>query len=240
MKTYTLHFIRHGMTTGNEEGRYVGHQDLGLSLQGQEELQYLKDNCVYPDPPVVFTSPLKRCTETCRILFPDVQPVIMRDLIEYNFGEFEGHTAEELQQYEEFAAWLAGGMDAAPPHGESNAEFGERIRGALESIVDGLMKTGISEAAIVTHGGIISVLMAIYCLPEAPVSDWICMNGTGFTVRITPSLWSQTRKFEGVAQIPTVPEETLREMGLAVDDDVTDDEDFGFGPDTTGTEHFTI
>ncbi|MBO4382475.1 MAG: phosphoglycerate mutase family protein, partial [Clostridia bacterium] len=64
MKTYTLHFIRHGLTTGNEEGRYVGHQDLELSLQGQEELEYLKQTCVYPDPPVVFTSPLKRCTET--------------------------------------------------------------------------------------------------------------------------------------------------------------------------------
>ena len=228
VKTYTLHFIRHGLTTGNEEGRYVGHQDLELSLQGQEELEVLKQTCVYPDPAVVFTSPLKRCTETCAILFPDVQPVVMRDLIEYNFGEFEGHTAEELQQYEEFAAWLSGGMDAAPPHGESNAEFGERIRSALESIVEGLMKTGITEAAIVTHGGIISVLMAIYCLPEAPASEWIAMNGTGFTVRITPSLWSQTRKFEGVALVPAVPEE------------IRDEEDYGFGPDTTGTEHFTI
>ena len=79
MKTYTLHFIRHGMTTANEEGRYVGHQDLSLSLQGEDELRYLKDNCVYPDPPVVFTSPLKRCTETCEILFPDAQPVVMRE-----------------------------------------------------------------------------------------------------------------------------------------------------------------
>ncbi|MBR1699252.1 MAG: histidine phosphatase family protein [Bacteroidales bacterium] len=242
MKTYTLHFIRHGMTTGNEEGRYVGHQDLSLSLQGEEELRYLKDTCIYPDPPVVFTSPLKRCTETCNILFPEAKPVVMHELIEYNFGEFEGHTAEELQQYEEFSAWLSGGMDAAPPHGESNAEFGERIRSALESIVDGLMKTGITEAAIVTHGGIISVLMALYCLPEAPTSEWICMNGAGYTVRITPSLWSQTRKFEGVAQIPTIPEETLRELGYldAEDDEWTDDEDYGFGPDTTGTEHFTL
>ena len=241
VKTYTLHFIRHGLTTGNEEGRYVGHQDLELSLQGEDELRYLRDNCIYPDPAVVFTSPLKRCTETCEILFPDAKPVVMRELIAYNFGEFEGHTAEELQQYEEFAAWLQGGMDAAPPHGESNAEFGERIRSALESIIDGLLKTGIDDAAIVTHGGIISALMAMYCLPEAPMNEWACMNGTGYTVRITPSLWAKGRKFEGVAQIPLVPEEKLRELGLAGDeDDWMDDEDYGFGPDTTGTEHFTI
>lgn len=243
LKTYTLHFIRHGMTTGNAEGRYVGHQDLELSLPGREELEYLKDTCVYPDPPVVFTSPLKRCLETCEVLFPGVEPVIIRDLIEYNFGEFEGHTAEELQQYDEFAAWLSGGMDAAPPHGESNAEFGERIRSALENIVEGLLKTGITEAAIVTHGGIISVLMALYCLPEAPASEWVCMNGAGFTVRITPSLWSKGRKFEGVAQVPAVPEETLKELGLYdEDEDWVDDADvdYGFGPDTTGTEHFTI
>ncbi|MBP5272507.1 MAG: hypothetical protein ILO43_06070, partial [Clostridia bacterium] len=91
------------------------------------------------------------------------------------------------------------------------------------------LKTGITEAAIVTHGGIISVLMALYCLPEASPNDWMCMNGTGYTVRITPSLWAKGRKFEGVALVPAVPEETLEES-----------EDYGFGPDTTGTEHFTI
>ncbi len=83
--------------------------------------------------------------------------------------------------------------------------------------------------------------MAIYCLPEAPMNEWACMNGTGYTVRITPSLWAKGRKFEGVAQIPAVPEEKLRELGLAGDDeDWMDDEDYGFGPDTTGVEHFTI
>lgn len=243
MKTYKIHFIRHGMTTGNEEGRYVGHQDLSLSLQGQEELEYLRSTCVYPDPAVVFTSPLKRCTETCEILFPDVKPVIIRDLIEYNFGEFEGHTAEELQEHDEFITWLSGGMDAAPPYGESNAEFGARIQSALESIIDGLMKTGITEAAVVTHGGIISALMALYAIPEAPMNEWATMNGAGYTVRITPSLWTHGRKFEAIEQIPVVPEETLRELGLGGygdEDDWAEAEDYGFGPDSTGTERFTV
>lgn len=99
MKTYKIHFIRNGMTAANVDGRYIGHTDEPLSEQGKKELFELSKKGGYPDPQAVFVSPLARCAETTAILFPEKKPIIINDLIEYNFGEFEGKTAAELHNH---------------------------------------------------------------------------------------------------------------------------------------------
>ncbi|MBQ9066551.1 MAG: histidine phosphatase family protein [Clostridia bacterium] len=202
MKTYKIHLIRHGLTQENLHGQYIGHKDVPLCEKGIADLQKVKEDYRYPDVPVVFTSPLKRCLQTCEILYPDVRPMVLDGLIEYNFGTFEGQTAADLQEDEDFLQWIGGGLDAEPPFGESGREFGERIGQTFEKIVDSLLQTGIPEAAIITHGGVLNALMAMYALPQAPMTDWMCDEGFGYTGLITPSLWSQGRKFEASAQCP--------------------------------------
>ena len=43
----------------------------------------------YPEVDAVVSSPLKRCTETAKLIYPDKEPMILNGLIEYDFGEFE-------------------------------------------------------------------------------------------------------------------------------------------------------
>lgn len=204
MKTYKIHLIRHGLTQGNLDGQYVGHKDIPVCEQGLLSLRQMKNEMTYPDSPVLFCSPLLRCRQTAKELFPDKEPIIINELIEYNFGEFEGHTADELKNNEIFKEWLSGGPDSAPPFGESNAQFGARISGAFEKIVEGMFKTGVTEATIVTHGGVIMGIMSLFALPELPMPEWLSPNGCGYTVRITPSLWTHARKMEVVEEIPYV------------------------------------
>lgn len=206
MKTYKIHLIRHGLTQGNIDGTYVGHRDFPVCEQGIEQLKQMKADLVYPEVPALFCSPLLRCRQTAEILYPDQEPIIINDFIEYNFGEFEGKTADEMKDDELFAAWLAGGPDVAPPFGESNGEFGKRINNAFEKVVEGLLKTGVTEAAIVTHGGVIMGLMSMFALPELPMPEWLVPNGCGFTLLITPTLWTHARKLEAYAEIPYEPQ----------------------------------
>ena len=149
MKSYTVYLIRHGMTDEGGEGRYIGHTDVPLSEEGRQQLIRLKDELVYPPVSAVFTSPLSRCTETAAILYPENKAIAIDGLIEYDFGEFENKTAEELKKSPVFPKWLAG--EADPPFGESNAAFAKRVCGSFEKILEGLMKTGTTDAAIVTH-----------------------------------------------------------------------------------------
>ena len=71
MLTYRIHLIRHGMTQGNMEGRYIGRTDIPLCERGRSELRALKEQFEYPQVDMVVSSPLQRCTETAQILYPE-------------------------------------------------------------------------------------------------------------------------------------------------------------------------
>jgi len=207
MKSYTIHFIRNGFTEANLDGRYVGHTDVPLCEEGFMQLEQLKRDAFYPEIDALFSSPLLRCTQTAKALYPDKEPIIINDLIEYDFGEFEGKTADELQAYPMFPGWLAGEPDAEPPFGESSSAFASRICRSLSLIIEGLMKTGTTKSAVITHGGVIMALLAAFGLPKAPMHEWLTPSGCGYTIRITPSVWMRGQKFEVIAEIPTFQSE---------------------------------
>lgn len=207
MKSYTIHLIRNALTDENLEGRYIGHTDVEISEEGRAQLAQMRDELIYPPVEALFTSPLKRCTETAKILYPDNKPIVINGFIEYNFGEFENKTAEELEDHPVFPKWLAGEKGVEPPFGESNESFEKRVLGTFEKVAEGLMKTGTTSAAIVTHGGVIMAILAAFGIPEYPMHEWITPNGCGFTVKVNPSLWMRAKKFEVFSEFPYEREE---------------------------------
>ena len=64
------------------------------------------------------------------------------------------------------------------------------------------MKTGTTEAAIVTHGGVIMTLLAVYGLPQAKPFEWAMENGCGYSIRITPLLWQRDKVCEVFSKRP--------------------------------------
>ena len=136
MKSYVIHFIRHGAIEETLSGKYIGTTDVSLSDKGKMQLRKLDYEYKYPGATVLFTSPLKRCTETCKILYPELTPLVIANLSECNFGEWEGKTADELKDEPDFQKWLAGDASVKPPRGESNADFTRRVCKMFESIVE--------------------------------------------------------------------------------------------------------
>lgn len=202
MKSYIIHFIRHGSIDDTLAGKCIGTTDAPLSDRGRMDLKKLDYEYKYPGTQVVFTSPLKRCTETAKILYPEQNPLVIDNLSECNFGEWEGKTADELKNDPDFKKWLAGDSSVKPPRGESNADFTRRVCKMFESIVEGLMKTGTTESVIVTHGGVIMTLLAVYGLPQAKPFEWTMDNGFGYSLRVTPVLWQRDKVCEVFQTIP--------------------------------------
>lgn len=171
------------------------------------QLKSIKAKYHYPQVEAVFTSPLKRCTESADIMFPKNNPIVINDFVEYSFGEFEERTAKELENNEDFTNWLRGDMNARPPFGESNAEFMHRVGAAFEKVVDGLIKTQTETSAIVGHAGVLMTILACYGLPEAPMAHWQMDPGYGFKLRVTPSLWMRANKIEVADTAPVATRE---------------------------------
>ena len=207
MKSYYIHFIRHGLTKANVKGQYIGITDIPLSLEGRYQLGKQVEDFEYPYAEIVYTSPLKRCLETCDIIYPNVNPIVVDDLSECNFGEWEGKTVKELENNSEFKKWLDDAQNTPPPSGESGLQFAKRVCTCFEKIVEGRMRSRNTNAVIVTHGGVIMTILATYGIPRAKSFDWIVDNGFGYSIRINPGLWMRDMVAEVYAKIPNKPEQ---------------------------------
>ena len=207
MRSYKLHLIRHGFTEANLDGRYIGGKtDLPLCNEGKKEIKNLYEDYVYPRVPLVFSSPMERCLQTAKILFPNREITVIENLREYNFGDFENKTAAELDGRPDYTAWAAGQMPS-PPNGESSKDFVARTVLGINEIVKIMMEKEEYEASVVMHGGAIMMLLAACGLPQQPPAMWTSENGKGYTILITPSLYQKTGAFEVINLVPNGDEE---------------------------------
>ncbi|MBR2280740.1 MAG: histidine phosphatase family protein [Ruminococcus sp.] len=207
MQNYVIHFIRHGDISDTHQGKYIGTTDVPLSEEGINKLKEYDSKYIYPGTQVVFTSPLKRCKQTAQIIYPQQTPLIIDQLSECCFGEWENKTADELKDNPDFEKWLAGETDVKPPRGESGAQFTQRVCLIFEQIVEGMMKTGNTEAVIITHGGVIMTILSVYGIPRAKPFEWVMDNGFGYSVRINPMMWQRDRVMEVYRKIPVIESE---------------------------------
>lgn len=201
MKTYRIHLLRHGVTRGNLEGRYIGTTDLALCEEGERELRTLWETYLYPEADVFYASPLLRCTQSLSVLYPHARPQLVPRLAECDFGLFEGYTAAQLGADAAFAEWMAG-KRTAPPQGESGEDFSRRCLAGFDEVVRDLSQTDAQDAVVMTHGGVIMTVLAACGLPRLPFQEWKTPAGQGFTVRVTPSLWMRDRVIEVLGAIP--------------------------------------
>lgn len=212
MKAYHLYLLRHGLTQGNREGRYIGRTDAPLSPEGEAELAGLRRRFIYPKAELYFSSPMRRCVSTLTMLYPGEDYRTVDGLRECDFGEYENRTIEELRDDPAYANWVAGAGRTAPPGGESSVEFQRRTCEAFEKIVDTLLHTGKNSAVVMAHGGTIMSILARYAFPRRAFYEWMTKNASGYEVLVTPQLWMSARAMEVAGRIPFEPDAEGPEM----------------------------
>lgn len=204
MRTYKLHLMRHGLTQGNLDGIYVGGgMDIPLCPEGEEGLRKLVEEYEYPNVGIVFSSPMKRALQTVEILYPEMKNImVLEDLRENVFGEFEGRKVQELMNDPDFANWLNPESSFVPEGGESGAQFNSRAARGLMTMLEHMAKNNISEAACIAHGGVIMSMLGQRGLPKKPYSEWMTDNGCGFTVRADAAMIMRDQLVEVVEILP--------------------------------------
>ncbi len=192
MKTLKIHLIRHGITDANLLGQYIGSKtDLPICPEALKELDFLKKNYEYPQIDALYSSPMLRCRQTGAILFEGFEPIIVENLKEYDFGDFEGKTALELENNPEFLKWTSG-QNTATPNGEDNSDFVKRLCVGLNQIVLDMIEKDIESSAVIMHGGAIMMLLAACAVPRHTPAEWTADQGHGYSLRITPSLYHKS------------------------------------------------
>ncbi len=180
----TLAFIRHGETPANAQRRYLGKTDESLSECGIALLASYKEQNRYPQADCLFVSPMKRCVETARILYPTLRPVVIPEWEETDFGRFEYKNYEELKDDGYYQQWIDSGGTLDFPGGEGRAAFIARCKKGFERMC-GLLREAEEKNAerpvrvsAVVHGGTIMAILSAY--GEKGYFDYQTSNGGGY------------------------------------------------------------
>jgi len=184
-----LAFIRHGATQANKERRYLGKTDESLSGEGIEILESFKMRKLYPDVEYLFTSPMKRCTETAKIIYPTLCPIVIPEWEEINFGRFEYRNYEELKDDAQYQEWLRSNGTLDFPEGETRNDFMLRCKGGFLRMCHELNHAFGQKAknsvlvGMIVHGGTIMSLLSLYGRKD--YFDYQVSNGRGYVCRLT-------------------------------------------------------
>ncbi len=126
----TLYIARHGETAWSLSGQHTGLTDLPLTERGQSNARRLGSQFRGWSFAHVFTSPLQRARRTCELAGFGAQAEVDRDLLEWNYGEYEGLRTEEIHAKRPDWELFRDGC----PGGESAGEVGARADRVVDRV----------------------------------------------------------------------------------------------------------
>jgi len=91
-----LYLARHGETAWSLSGRHTGRTDVPLTERGERDARGLGERLREMTFATVWTSPLQRASRTCELAGFGAVAEVDRDLVEWNYGEYEGLTRREI------------------------------------------------------------------------------------------------------------------------------------------------
>ena len=150
---HRIWLVRHGETEWSKSGQHTGRTDIPLTAMGERQGQALGRTLAGRQFALVLTSPLARARETCRLagLASAAQP--SDDLLEWDYGLYEGRTTAEVRA--EQPGWSI--WTTPMPKGETVEQVGERTRRVIERVaaVDG-------DVALFAHAHVLRILAACW------------------------------------------------------------------------------
>lgn len=183
MKKLNLYLLRHGKTLANEKKLYCGVTDLPLSEKGIEELALLKEKISYPEAEKYFTSGALRANDTIGILYENKDFEEVKGFFEYNFGDFEMKSYEELKDNKDYINWITDkSLSFKCPGGESKEEYRKRIK---EEFVIFIKKIkDVNSALVISHGGTIGTILEEFYDSNKSFYEWQPSYGRGYKLEI--------------------------------------------------------
>lgn len=121
-KLPSIYLARHGETEWSLSGQHTGLTDLPLTQHGEENARTLGQRLAGKNFAKVFTSPLQRASRTCELAGFANAAEVDRDLVEWNYGKYEGRKSADI--HKERPDWQL--FRDGCPEGESLAEIGAR------------------------------------------------------------------------------------------------------------------
>jgi probable phosphoglycerate mutase len=146
-----VYLVRHGQTAWSKSGQHTGRTDIPLTEQGEAEAKALSPWLRGIHFGHVLTSPLRRARRTCELAGLGRTAAVDADLVEWDYGKYEGLTTTEVhQRWPDWSVYRDG-----VPEGESSDDVSARADHLIAHL-----GTLHGNVAIFTHGHFAAVFGA--------------------------------------------------------------------------------
>jgi probable phosphoglycerate mutase len=146
-----VYLLRHGETEWSLNGQHTGVTDVPLTENGRLAALHLQPILANEIFTLVLTSPLQRARETCELAGLGKSANVEPGLIEWNYGEYEGLTTEQIRMARPGWSVFRDGC----PGGESPEQVSARADRVLTRV-----RAAEGDVALFAHGHILRVLAA--------------------------------------------------------------------------------
>ncbi len=151
--------IRHGETDWSRTGRHTGRTDLPLTANGEQVAATLAPTVRQLSPELVLCSPLERARRTAELagLEPDE---LTSDLLEWDYGAWEGRTTAEIREEQRDPHWLI--WDHPVPGGSAPGEQLDEVAVRVERVIAHcapVLDSG-RDCVLIAHGHVLRILTA--------------------------------------------------------------------------------
>jgi broad specificity phosphatase PhoE len=162
--------IRHGETTWSLTGQHTGTTDIPLTDNGRRLAQRLRLALAKNAFERVLCSPMQRARETCALAGFGDSAVIDADLVEWNYGEYEGLTPKQIREIA--PNWLI--FRDGCPGGEAPEQVAARVDRVIAR-----SRAGEGDLVLFAHGHVLRVLVARWIgLPAGGGQHFLLNTGT--------------------------------------------------------------
>jgi broad specificity phosphatase PhoE len=143
--------VRHGETEWSRSGKHTGSTDVPLTERGREQAREVGEALRGRAFALVLTSPLGRALETCRLAGFGEHAEQRDDLMEWDYGAYEGRTTPEVR--EEQPGWTL--WRDSVPDGETIEQVAARVDRVIAEL-----RAASDDSLLFAHGHVLRVLTA--------------------------------------------------------------------------------
>ena len=162
--------IRHGETAWSRSGQHTGTTDIPLTDNGRRLAERMRPVLATTAFGLVLCSPMQRARETCELAGLGDKAIIDSDLVEWNYGEYEGLTPKQIQEMA--PGWLI--FRDGCPGGEAPEQVGARVDRVIAR-----SRAVAGDTALFAHGHVLRVFAARWIgLPASGGQHFLLNTGT--------------------------------------------------------------
>jgi len=167
-----IYLLRHAQSEGNKERRFFGVTHTPLSDKGKASLTKINAFLENKTFDKIYCSPLERCVDTAKLSFGNAADItIDPELIEINFGDWEGKHLKEVMQSDPDAweRYQNDWMNFSFPNGDTIKDYQAKVQAVVARIIS--ETDAEATIALVSHNGFIKAAMSYLMVGDNSLAD---------------------------------------------------------------------